>query len=422
MPLAIKHDELMINSAVRALSLDSPISVATRTQLMLPMSKGGFGLLSAALTAAPAYLSTTFNTLTHAAPFHVPPEINPLPAGSVLEASIEHAIREARTLHQQVANCILPHPAHIDITADSDILPSSASSFVSFYQTKRQPSIQSTLSSRIFQHLYSALVKGVSDSVGCLSRDFHLARLQSVTAEHSHRWLTVPPTNHVLRLTDLEYRWCARYRLGLVVTGTQDLDSCPCCHKHQAFSIDPWHYLSCRVLISKMGTVRHNSIALCIKQFALNAGCNARHEPANLDENDRKRPDLELFTLPDPTLVDVVVSNSVAPTHLDSAKKNPLAAADKATKFKHKKYKAMTEYQRSKFHAFACEALGGISPDAMRVVNLLTAVTITNCPWLPRSEVMDDILNHIAINIQRGNAAMIREGELKRRFATHTTI
>ena len=171
-----------------------------------------------------------------------------------------------------------------------------------------------------------------------------------------------------------------------------------------------------------MGTVRHNSIALCIKQFALNAGCNARHEPANLDENDRKRPDLELFTLPDPTLVDVVVSNSVAPTHLDSAKKNPLAAADKATKFKHKKYKAMTEYQRSKFHAFACEALGGISPDAMRVVNILTAVTITNCPWLPRSEVMDDILNHIAINIQRGNAAMIREGELKRRFATHTTI
>ena len=170
---AEKHDELMISSATAALNLDTPISLSTKVQLMLPLSKGGFGLLSAAHTAAPAYISAVFTTLTHAPPFlNVPPGSNTVPAGSALEESINFAISEARTIHQHIANTMSPTPAQpVKENLDTDILPSSASTLVRFYHNKQLPSIQSALSSRISNHLYSALVKGASDFGNRFKRD-----------------------------------------------------------------------------------------------------------------------------------------------------------------------------------------------------------------------------------------------------------
>ena len=110
----------------------------------------------------------------------------------------------------------------------------------------------------------------------------------------------------------------------------------------------------------------------------------------------------------------MVVTNSLAPSHQSSAKGKPLAATEQAASFKHNKYKELAEFQNAKFIPFACEALGGLSKDAKRVVNLLASLTVSNCPWLSRDEVKNDIQNHIAIIIQRGNAAMIREGEMRR--------
>lgn len=93
----------------------------------------------------------------------------------------------------------------------------------------------------------------------------------------SHRWRTVPPTDHTLRLTDQDYRWNARYRLGSPITGVTDLTKCPACNKHQAFQADPWHYLPCSTLISKYGTARHNAVAIYLTIAAQTGGCNAIH-------------------------------------------------------------------------------------------------------------------------------------------------
>jgi hypothetical protein len=97
------------------------------------------------------------------------------------------------------------------------------------------------------------------------------------------------------------------------------------------------------------GTARHNSISLFLKTSAL-GGCFARYEPRDLSKDDHKRPDVELFTLPALKIIDVVVSNSVAPSHAPSAKTNPLAVADQAAKKKNKKYQTMAEYQQARVY------------------------------------------------------------------------
>jgi hypothetical protein len=155
-----------------------------------------------------------------------------------------------------------------------------------------------------------------------LSKDIELGRSQSVQAAGTHTWLTVTPKDHFLRLTDQEYRTCAEYRLGAHIMGMQDLTQCPCCKRHQPFVYDPWHFLSCPNIISNEGTARHNNISLYIKTRALNGGCFARYEPRELSQDDHKRPDVELFILPASTLIDVVVSNSLAPSHAKSATTN----------------------------------------------------------------------------------------------------
>jgi hypothetical protein len=69
-----------------------------------------------------------------------------------------------------------------------------------------------------------------------LSKDVELARLQSVQADGSHRWLTVTSRKRSLRLTDQEYRTCVKYRLGVHIAGIQDLDQHKfTCHAYTAY-------------------------------------------------------------------------------------------------------------------------------------------------------------------------------------------
>jgi hypothetical protein len=414
------HDQLMIDAAVEALCLDSPVSPIIVHQLMLPLSKGGFGLLSATVAAAPAYLSAVFNSITHATPFSDWSDGSvPLPADTQLHSFIQHAIDDTRSTSHKPVQSIVLTSAPFNNQSDTDILPTAASDFVPFYRSKRLASIQASLTLRTSNLIYNALVNEVLNRSASLSKDSELGRLQSILADESHRWLTVTPHDRSLRLTNVEYQTCAKYRLGAHITGIHDLNECPCCRKHQAFMTDPWHYLSCPSLISTEGTARHNHISLQLKHTALNGGCYARYEPRDLSQDDRKRPDVELFTLPVNTLIDVVVSNSIAPSHVQSAKSKPLAVADQAAKKKHKKYQALAEYQNADFRPFACEALGGMSRSAKQVIGLIADITSNNCSWLSRRTVINDLSDAIAIHIQRGNAAMVRTGELQRRIASH---
>jgi hypothetical protein len=80
----------------------------------------------------------------------------------------------------------------------------------------------------------------------------------------------------------------------------------------------------------------------------------------------------------------------------------------------------MAEYQQAKFYPFACEALGGTSHSAKQIVGIIADVTVNNCTWLSRKAVTDEIFDGIAIQIQRGNAAMVHAGQLQYRIVARS--
>jgi hypothetical protein len=111
------------------------------------------------------------------------------------------------------------------------------------------------------------------------------------------------PIDRSLRLTDQEYRTCAKYGHGAHMTSIQDANECRCRKKHQALTDDAWHYLSCPYSISNEGTSRHNNIILYLKSCVLNGGCYARYEPRELVRDHHKHPDTELLRLPTSTIM-----------------------------------------------------------------------------------------------------------------------
>jgi hypothetical protein len=156
------------------------------------------------------------------------------------------------------------------------------------------------------------------------------ARLLSVTAPHSSRWLQVVPTEPDLRLTDLQYHWAARLRLGLSVPATADgtdSDSCDSCRRLGVFKADSWHHLSCVHHRGAEVTDRHHAVVDCVARHARMAGARCRVEPTRLSERDRTRPDLKVLG-PQPNrdlLIDVSITHPLAPSHLDVAVRGSLA-------------------------------------------------------------------------------------------------
>ena len=115
------------------------------------------------------------------------------------------------------------------------------------------------------------------------------------------------------------------------------------------------------------------------------------------------------------TLIDVVISHPTAISHQASAKKAPLTVAAEAIRRKHKKYASMTQFQNAEFKAFSCETYGGISNEARNVVTQIADIAVGNGALQSRTSLINELLDEIAIHIQRGNARMMHAGEVSRR-------
>jgi hypothetical protein len=242
----------------------------------------------------------------------------------------------------------------------------------------------------------------------------HLARLNSICDTGSQRWLQVLPRSPHLRLLDPETRIALRLRLGIPFPATADSDKCFGCGQDDALKKDPWHYLSCCKYISNEGTSRHDSISSAITKHARFAGLYVRHEPKKLDMDSDLRPDIEMFTYPKTTLLDVVVAHSLAPSHQHASAKTPLAAAAKKVTGKCKKYKQLARYRNATFIPVAVETFGGIHGQTKKAARAIANHAILNCSHHSYASIMNELLDEIAIHIQRGNARMFIAGETQR--------
>jgi hypothetical protein len=411
------HDEMSITSAAGALGLELPLNESVKQQIMLPLNLGGFGVLSARVAAAPAFINAAYHTITSSPAFsNWADGSTPLPLNDPMTKNLIHARQDIIALADSARLAVLQP----DITPDdtittnfNNILPNNMQSIVSFFNHQQIFAIHSTISRRLSNNIYNALMTKAERINDDTVRQREMARLFAVQAERAQRWLQVATRSQHTRLFDDEYRWCAKLRLGITLASVADMKQCDACGSALALHEDKWHWLACKALIAKEGVKRHNNISTTLVKYARMAYLEARYEPANLDQHDRKRPDVDLIDVSNRTLVDAVVVHPTAPSHRALGSKGLFEVAREAIDRKHRKYQQMTSYQKAKFKAFACETYGGITNQAKSVVNQIASAAEKNGSPIPRNVMINEMLDEIAMNIQRGNARMIREGELR---------
>ena len=244
-----------------------------------------------------------------------------------------------------------------------------------------------------------------------------MARLKSLNGNHAGRFLQVAPSEKNLRLTNAQFEWAARLRLGLSVThiDNPDTDSCNSCGIFRAYQDDRWHHLSCHSH-SGEGIARHNGLTDIIEQHVRMTGTQSRKEPAKLAELGKSRPDLQIFCPMKDWLIDVSVTHPLCPSHRDAAAKQSLDAAAKSAKIKDHKYQKMTEYQQATFSAFAVETLGGLHRSANKVINKIASLAQDNLSIYCFSTIRQSLLDSIAIGNQRGTARMLTAASVNKRI------
>ena len=243
-----EFDAQMLAAAVDKLDLSDDEAAARDTARLLRgrLKDGGFGLTSAALTSAGAYLGSL--AAAHSAVVFAPysAQGSSLPVESLLHGWIAQSMTAvtART------------------PSNARHLPATAASFFSHYSTtskakKLALSLQRTLNAQATQHSFDASLRRarMERTVSRTENDPQLlaqttrrvAHLLSISAPMASMWKQAVPSTASLTLLDSQYRLAARLNLDLAPLRSMAAlpDQCPTCEEHGAFN-DTWHCLICR--------------------------------------------------------------------------------------------------------------------------------------------------------------------------------
>jgi hypothetical protein len=133
-------------------------------------------------------------------------------------------------------------------------------------------------------------------------------------------------------------------------------------------------------------------------------------EPAGLSAKDGKRPDLQIIFPSRHIITDVVISHSLAPSHLSKAKDSEAATATWAAEGKVRKYAEVSNTQHASFIPFACESTGGMSAGAIELLQQIALASNDHLRLDPEHARVGAMQGAVAIAIQRGNARCVYAG------------
>jgi hypothetical protein len=241
-------------------------------------------------------------------------------------------------------------------------------------------------------------------------KEYKQAHRNAITASKASLALSILPSEPGLRVNDADFAVMARMRLNLPPLRDDEAASfCRFCRAD--LQADPLHGLTCRQMLSGEVMKRHDVIKNTIVRWLNALGAPAQAEPRNPDDPRGSRVDI-LVDFPmhgERTLVDVVVSHPLAPSHRHRAAAAPLAVAEFAAKEKHRKHGPQAEERRCDLVAFSLETLGGWHVEAADFVRAVIARCSQHqdVKWAP-TEVVKGVHGLIAMAIVRGNARAIR--------------
>jgi hypothetical protein len=411
---ARKYDQHVLAAAHSMIGITSAHGDKYDEQLQLPLSVGGFGLTSAAELAAAAYLAGAEITIRNSPAFSdvwrgdadLDPSCDMFTA--IDDCLSRISVRESSL--QQRLDGGAPSTA-----VPASVLPRTAAEFVAHFRAQPPCSIQSSVSHRITTQVFNARV-AEADGAG---RREEAARLHSLCVRHSALWLETLPVENSLKLGDHQWQWAARLRLGMDVPVVDD--ACSGCKSTTAYRDNSWHALSCVALSGTDMTLRHNSVVNLLAQFCSLMGCPSRVEPSGCSDDSNERPDIQMDLMDDTVLVDVTVTHGTAKSHRRAvaAQRSADCVGDASETRKNRKYADDARQQHKKFLAFVLYTYGGFHRTALTVINaMVNSLEPARCLLSPAAW-RHQLMQSIAIAIQRGNAGIMVAASQQRRAAAH---
>jgi hypothetical protein len=422
---AARYDELVLHTAHTIIGVTECDGDRYDRQLRWRMRNGGFGLTSAVDIAPAAFLAGVECALRRSPAFSsVWSGAIPLESASRVYVSINDCLarirQAANTLttligagaqrHRRGGTGVALDTSKSKSQSQSQPaelqLPATAASFVSHFRAL-PPSLrlQSDVTYRISTLSYNASLAQARRDKKAVAE---VARLQSLQAKESSMWLRTLPTMDALQLSDVDWQWCARLRLGMPMPfGASPPLGC----QHMDAQHESWHPLSCSHAYGALITKRHTSVLQVIAHHCRLILLNPRIEPSDLCADRSKRPDIQV-DLPGLSLLgDVTIIHPTCRSWRKiTAKRGVTAAGDKKAAKKTSHYASLVDQHRSDvaFEPVVLYTYGGFHASALRFINKLAKAVDPATSLISPSAWKRSLMQHIAIVVQRGTALIMR--------------
>ena len=254
-----------------------------------------------------------------------------------------------------------------------------------------------------FRHSSSSLISQLSDKF----RTGYAAHMTSLKNPHAGRWLSVIPRSRRNEMSNSEFVVAARARL-YVQARKVPLDYCSC----QPFRAgvvghyvdDPLHALSCKLTRGRQITWRHDMVVDSVATALRQCGARVRVEQTSDEPNSRQRPDISMLMNGHNLLIDVGIVQPSAMSHRD---KGPLVRTKEYEDEKITKYKPMAMNLDAGFIPTIYESNGGYGEQARNLLGDIKVFAHEDALAFAPSEIVRDMMDAVAIAIQRGNAKAI---------------
>ena len=411
---AAAYDEQVLAAARRLTGVTAANGAAYDEQLCSPLAHGGFGLAAAASIAPAAYLAGVESTMrcspVFAAMWAEPGTAVPLPSSSPLHAAIDDSLHRIAAVQASLSARCEPALVH---NVSRLVLPGSAADFVQHFRSARSCPIQHSITHRITTLSFIARVcearKEGKEGVAIV------ARLLALKEPASSLWLQVLPTHPGLTMTDTKWLWAARLRLGVPVPVVSS--QCDACKAPDIYSTDSWHSLTCVSRSGALITRRHNSVLDVVARHCKLIDVAVTINPAGESDVDDRRADIEVY-LPDRTIVgDVTVSHPSTKTWRHKvAKSGAHVVGDAREAAKNSLYQAMAAQHDKEFQAIVLYTYGGLHASAKAFLHAICDSLDPALCLLSHAEFKAELHAHIAIAVQRGNAAIMIEDSIQTRM------
>lgn len=250
-------------------------------------------------------------------------------------------------------------------------------------------------------------------------------RLCAISAKYSNDWKLAYPCHSATTLSNRDYEIISRLSLGLKPYDTLPKE-CSSCHRKnspiECYQIDKgdiWHYISCPLRRNNELAIRHNQINLTLRKIVDLVGGVSVVEPANLDPDNRLRPDQQIILDKKEFIIDVSIVHPASQSYLNlDCTKRSLGLAESKAMSKTLKYHDLLKKrngnnnQKSIFVPFILETFGGISRSGADLLKEINIFSQQNQSVWTSDEIKFILRFSISCALQRGNAAAIRQGYL----------